>query len=68
MKLLKAIIKEAIGMFVDDGMLALLCALLVAVATVAVLVLGLPALWGGLVLLIGCIAIIAWSVINASRR
>ena len=39
MSVLKAILDEAIGMFVDDGMLALLCVVLITVVTVAVLAL-----------------------------
>jgi hypothetical protein len=67
MNALKTILEEAIGMFVDDGMLALLCAMLIVAAAVAVLALGVPGLWAGLLLLVGCIAILALSVFRASR-
>lgn len=67
MNLFRIILDEAIGMFVDDGMLALLCAVLIAVVTAAILLLGLPGLWGGVLLLAGCIAILAWSVLRAVK-
>lgn len=41
MKLVSTIIDQAVGMFIDDGMLALLCAALIVGVAVAVLLLGL---------------------------
>ena len=67
MNMLKSILEEVVGLFIDDGMLALLCVVLIAVVTVAILLLGLPGLWGGILLLAGCIAILAWSVARAAR-
>ena len=67
MKLLKTIMNEAVGMFVDDSMLALLCVGLIAAVAVAVFVLSLPGLLGGTILLAGCVAILAWSVVRATR-
>ena len=67
MNMLKTIVDEIIGLFVDDGMLALLCVVLIAVVTGAILLLGLPGLWGGALLLVGCIAILAWSVVRATK-
>lgn len=67
MSVLKSILEEVIGLFIDDVMLALLCVALIAVVTVAILFLGLPGLWGGTLLLIGCIAILAWSVTRAAK-
>ena len=67
MNMLKTIVDEIIGLFVDDGMLALLCVVLIAVVTGAILLLGLPGLWGGALLLVGCIAILAWSVARATK-
>ncbi|MBN9310927.1 hypothetical protein [Devosia sp.] len=68
MNLLKAVWKEAIGLFVDDELLAGLCVALIAVATVAVLWLTMPPLVAGAVLLIGCILILGWSVGTAAGR
>lgn len=67
MSMLKSILDEIIGLFVDDGLLALLCVALIAVVTVASLLLGLPGLWGGTVLLIGCVVILASSVARAAK-
>ena len=67
MNTLKSILEEVVGLFIDDGMLALLCVVLIALVTGAILLLGLPGLWGGTLLLVGCIAILAWSVARAAR-
>jgi hypothetical protein len=68
MKFIRLIVKEIIGMFVDDGSLALLAVLLVAAVTVGVKLLSLPPLAGGVLLLAGSIAILAWSVRRATLR
>ena len=68
MKLLIAIWTEAIGLFIDDGALAALCAGLIALLTLAALWLSLPPLAAGVALLIGCIAILVWSTITAARK
>ncbi|MDB5540791.1 MAG: hypothetical protein JWQ89_2518 [Devosia sp.] len=68
MRFLRTAATELIGMFIDDGNLALLSVVLIALVTMAVLLLGLPALWGGGVLLAGSIAILASSVLRAARR
>jgi len=62
MKFIRLIVEEIIGMFVDDGSLALLAVILVAAVTAGVKLLSLPPLAGGVLLLAGCIAILAWSV------
>ena len=67
MNTLKSVLEEVVGLFIDDGMLALLCVVLIALVTGAILLLGLPGLWGGTLLLVGCIAILAWSVARAAR-
>lgn len=66
MNIFRTVLDEAIGLFVDDGMLALLCGVLIAVVAGAVLLLGLPSVWGGVLLLVGCIGILAWSVARAA--
>ena len=68
MSLLRTILAEAVGMFVDDGMLALLSVFAIAVLTAGVLLAGMPALWAGILLLAGCIAILGWSVLRATAR
>ena len=61
----RLILKELIGMFIDDGSLALLALVLIAAA---VELLALPPLLGGVLLLFGCIAILAGSVRRAAGR
>jgi hypothetical protein len=66
--LLRAIVAEVLGLFIDDGNLALLSLFLVAVVTGLIKLLGLPPLWGGVLLLAGCLAILAESALRAGRR
>lgn len=68
MKFLRVASEEFIGMFIDDGSLALWSVVLVAIVTIAVLWLGFPGFWGGVVLVLGCIAILSISVLRAARR
>lgn len=65
---LRAILHEIIGLFVDDGSLALALVLwVVAVGVAARLVTGLPVLVPGTALAGGCIAILLWNVVGAAR-
>jgi hypothetical protein len=64
---LRAALKELTGLFIDDGSLALLSIILIAVVAVAVKVLGLPPFDGAILLLAGCIVILADSVRRAIR-
>ena len=59
---------ELLGLFVDDGNLALLVLGLVAVVTGLVTLAGLGALAGAVMLLAGCCAILAFSVLRRARR
>ena len=61
------VFEEILGMFVDDGALALWSLALIVVVTVLVLLAGLPALLGAFLLLVGCLAILADSVRRACR-
>jgi hypothetical protein len=67
MNAIRLVVKEFFGMFVDDGSLALLALVLVAVDTAAVKQLALPPLLGGALLLVGCLAILLQSVRRATR-
>ena len=67
MNLIKMIWDETFGMFVDDGALALQAVLLIAAVTGAVKLLGMPALLGGVVLLLGCLAVLALSLLRKTR-
>jgi hypothetical protein len=66
--IVRAVVSEVLGLFIDDGSLALLSLCLIAGVTVLITLLGLPPLWGGLLLLLGCLAILAESAFRASRR
>ncbi len=67
MKLLASIAREIAGLFIDDGALALLSLILIAVVAGLVELAGLPALWGAVLLLVGCLLILADSVRRACR-
>ena len=67
MNFLRAMITELLGLFVDDGSLALLTLVLIALLTLAVMVIGLPPLIGAVALLIGCVAILIESLMRAAR-
>ena len=68
MNAIRATLSEFIHLFVDDGSLALFVALLIALITTAVKLLALPPLDGAILLLLGCIAILADSLRRAARR
>lgn len=67
MNVVRLALKELVGMFVDDGNLALLALILIATVTAAVKFLALPRLLGGVLLLVGCLAILVQSVRRAAR-
>lgn len=67
MSVIRLIGREFLGMFVDDGNLALLALVLVAAVATAVKLLALPPLLGGALLLVGCLAILLQSVRRAAR-
>ena len=67
MSFVGSVFQEILGMFVDDGALALWSLALIVVVTLLVLFAGLPALAGAVLLLVGCLAILADSVRRACR-
>jgi len=67
MNAIRLVAREFLGMFVDDGNLALLALVLVAAVAAAVKLLALPPLLGGVLLLVGCLAILLQSVRRAAR-
>ncbi|RUU58825.1 hypothetical protein [Mesorhizobium sp. M2C.T.Ca.TU.002.02.1.1] len=67
MSVIRLVFKELIGMFVDDGSLALLALILIALIAAAVKLLALPPLVGGVLLLAGCLAILLESTRRAAR-
>lgn len=67
MNLIKIIWHETLGMFVDDGALALQAVVLIAAIAASVKLLGLPPLLGGVLLLAGCIVALALSLLRKAR-
>ena len=67
MKIVRLVLKELVGMFVDDGSLALLALLLIALVVGAVKLLALPPLVGAVLILIGCLAILLESTRRGAR-
>ncbi len=63
----RSIVTEFVGLFIDDGSLALLAAVLIAAIAAAVKLLALPALDGAILLLFGSILILADSLRRAAR-
>lgn len=61
-------ITEFLGLFVDDGALAILTLLLIAAVTVLIELVALPPLAGGALLFIGSVAILAESTSRAARK
>jgi hypothetical protein len=68
MKLIRATLAELIGMFIDDGQLALTLVALIVVVTLLVKTVGIGPLAGGLLLLAGCILLLLESVYRDARR
>lgn len=68
MKSLTAVIKELIGLFVEDGALALAIIVVVAIASISAAFLpGVPAV-AGMILLLGCVGVLFASVMRARQR
>ena len=68
MSALRPILAELVGLFVDDGSLALAAILLVAVTAALSALALLPPVLIGALLAIGCVAILIESVFRAARR
>jgi len=68
MTVLRAALAELIGMFIDDGRLALTLVALIAIVTLLVKLAGIGGLAGGLLLLAGAIGLLIESVYRDARR
>ena len=68
MTVIRAALAELIGMFIDDGQLALTLVALIAVVTLLVKFAGIGGLAGGLLLLAGAIGLLVESVYRGARR
>ena len=67
MTVLKTVLAELIGLFIDDGALALAAIALIAAVAATVRWAGLPGLEAGLLILVGCLLILAESLARAAR-
>ncbi len=68
MSMIRTVITSFIGLFIDDGSLALAILALIAVATAAVKAAWVVPLGGSIFLLGGCIALLLESVYRAARK
>ena len=68
MTFIRGLFAELLGLFVDDGSLAILSLCLVAVVTALVKLIGVPALLGAALLIVGSLTILSWSVHRATLR
>ena len=64
---LKTALDEIAGLFVDDGSLAAFAVVLILIVAGAVKIMNVPPIWGGLALLVGCVAILVESLLRATR-
>lgn len=67
MSTLKMILRELLGLFIDDQFLAIAILAVVALAAALAFLLSAPPLLTGTTLLVGCIAVLAGSVVRGSR-
>jgi hypothetical protein len=68
MNILKIAFAETIGMFIDDGALALLSLVMIVVIGFATEYALIDGMVGGILLIVGCLAILAESVARAARK
>jgi hypothetical protein len=68
MIMLRAVMHELIGLFVDDGALAVAILAVVILAAVAGALAPDQTLVAGAILLLGCLAVLSISVAKAARR
>lgn len=68
MQWLKSILREAFGLFVDDGWLALACIIWLAVVWRLLPLLPIPPSWRGVILFLGLAAILLASVLHRCSR
>ena len=58
---------ELRGLFVDDGSLAAFSIVLIALVACGIKLIDMPPLWGGAILIVGCVAILAESLQRAAK-
>jgi hypothetical protein len=68
MNIIVAAFKQLIGLFVEDGTLAILLIIWVGIAALVLPRVPIDSSWDGVILFAGCVAILIENVIRASRR
>jgi hypothetical protein len=68
MNMLGAVVRELLGLFVDDGALALEIVAVVALAAISAAVMPNVPLATGAILLFGCLGVLLANVARAARR
>ena len=68
MRLLRLIASELLGLFVDDEFLAIAILVLIAIAGAVTFWSSVPTLYVGLLIVAGCLVVVAGSLIRALRR
>jgi hypothetical protein len=68
MNALSAVFRELLGLFVDDGSLALAILAVVMLAAISVALIPDAPLAAGAILLLGCLGVLAANVARAARR
>lgn len=68
MKILAIAFNELVGMFIDDGALALLSLLLIGTVGFAAKMGYIGGLWAAVILFVGCLFILGESVSRAARK
>jgi hypothetical protein len=68
MKMLAAVVRELLGLFVDDGSLALAILAVVVVAAVSAALIPDASLVTGAILLLGCLGVLLANLASAARR
>jgi hypothetical protein len=68
MTTLSLLLRELVGMFIDDGFLALAILAVVAVAAGLAVLAAVPQIVVGAVLLCGCVGVLVASCLRASRK
>jgi hypothetical protein len=68
MNALGAVFRELLGLFVDDGSLALAILAVVTLAAISVALIPDAPLAAGVILLLGCLGVLSANVARAARR
>ena len=68
MNMLRAVFRELVGLFADDGWLALQIAAVVVLAAITARLISSVPLVAGAILLLGCLGVLLANVVRAGRR